>query len=229
MAARCLQAKEPDLTAMSSEFFLHPLDGGPRVPVGPGQTVIGRGPLLGITDKRVSRRHAILEVVDSQLRIKPIHKNPCFHQSSEKSQLSPMETHVWSRLHPGDSFSLLLDKYAFRVSSTQSEVEMESTLRNSQMLDEDDILNEMRKSPVVNLPDKTAVASQLQGSPEVTKAKCPTVDPMARDVRHHSNLVLISRREKTTEIMHVTTPWAFKLVSREGHTRLTHKLIVLFR
>lgn len=93
------------------------------------------------------------------------------------------------------------------------------------MLDEDDILNEMRKSPVVNLPDKAAGASELQGSPEVTKTKCPTIDPMARDVRHHSNLVLISRREKTTEIMHVTTPWAFKLVSREGHTRLTHKLI----
>lgn len=179
MATRYLLAKESDLGTMSSEFFLHPLDGGPRVPVGPGQTVIGRGPLLGITDKRVSRRHAILEVVDSQLRIKPIHKNPCFHQSSEKSQLSPMETQVWSRLHPGDSFSLLLDKYAFRVFSTQSEVETESTLRNSQMLDEDEILNEMRKSPVVNLPDKTAGASQLQGSPEVTKTKCPTVDPMS--------------------------------------------------
>ncbi|XP_031238327.1 aprataxin and PNK-like factor isoform X1 [Mastomys coucha] len=164
---------------MSSDFFLQPLDGGPRVPVGPGQTVIGRGPLLGITDKRVSRRHAILEVVDSQLRIKPIHRNPCFHQSSEKSRLLPMETQVWSPLYPGDSFSLLLDKYAFRVFSTESEVEMECTLRNSQMLDEDDILSEMQKSPVVNLPDKTTGASQLQGSPEITKAKCPTIDPMS--------------------------------------------------
>nr|BAB25711.1 unnamed protein product [Mus musculus] len=164
---------------MPSDFFLQPLDGGPRVPVGPGQTVIGRGPLLGITDKRVSRRHAILEVVDSQLRIKPIHRNPCFYQSSEKSQHSPMETQVWSQLHPGDSFSLLLDKYAFRVFSAESEVEMECTLRNSQMLDEDDILSEMQKSPVVNLPDKTTGASQLQGSPEITKTKCPTIDPMS--------------------------------------------------
>lgn len=179
VAARYLLAKEPALTAMSSDFFLQPLDGGPRVPVGPGQTVIGRGPLLGITDKRVSRRHAILEVVDSQLRIKPIHRNPCFRQSSEKSQLSPMEAQVWSRLHPGDSFSLLLDKYAFRVFSTESEEEMECTLRNSQMLDEDDILSEMQKSSVVNLPDKTTGASQLQGSPDITKTKCPTIDPMS--------------------------------------------------
>lgn len=49
MATRYLQAKESDFTTMSSEFFLHPLDGGPRVPVGPGQTVIGRGPLLGVS------------------------------------------------------------------------------------------------------------------------------------------------------------------------------------
>lgn len=49
VAARCLLAKEPALTAMSSDFFLQPLDGGPRVPVGPGQTVIGRGPLLGVS------------------------------------------------------------------------------------------------------------------------------------------------------------------------------------
>lgn len=35
---------------MSSDFFLQPLDGGPRVPVGPGQTVIGRGPLLGVSE-----------------------------------------------------------------------------------------------------------------------------------------------------------------------------------
>jgi hypothetical protein len=51
------------------------------------------------------------------------------------------------------------------------------------MLDEDDILSEMQKSPVVNLPDKTTGASQLQGSPEITKTKCPTIDPMVRIVR----------------------------------------------
>lgn len=169
VAARHLLAKKPALISMSLDFFLQPLDGGPRVPVGPGQTVIGRGPLLGITDKRVSRRHAILEVVGSQLRIKPIHTNPCFHQSAEESQLLPMKTHVWCWLNPGDSFSLLLNKYSFRVFSPQAEVEMECTLRNSQILDEDDVLSEMQKSPVIKLPDETAGASRLQGSPELTE------------------------------------------------------------
>lgn len=49
VAARHLLAKEPALISMSLDFFLQPLDGGPRVPVGPGQTVIGRGPLLGVS------------------------------------------------------------------------------------------------------------------------------------------------------------------------------------
>ncbi|XP_036038134.1 aprataxin and PNK-like factor isoform X2 [Onychomys torridus] len=150
---------------MSLDFFLQPLDGGPQ-----------------ITDKRVSRRHAILEVVGSQLRIKPIHTNPCFRQSSEESQLSPMKTHVWCWLNPGDSFSLLLNKYSFRVFSPQAEVEMECTLRNSQILDEDDVLSEMQKSPVINLPDETAGASRLQGSPKLTE--CAAVKTLSSSGAH---------------------------------------------
>ncbi|KAM9068197.1 aprataxin and PNK-like factor isoform X1 [Sarcophilus harrisii] len=121
---------------MARGFELAPADGGPRVALSPGETVIGRGPLLGITDKRISKRHAILELVDDQLKIKPIHVNPCFYRSSEKSQLLPLETNKWHWLNPGDSFSLLVDKYIFYVFSTHSETEC--TLRNSQMLDEDD-------------------------------------------------------------------------------------------
>ncbi|XP_037383418.1 aprataxin and PNK-like factor isoform X2 [Talpa occidentalis] len=124
-----------------------------------------------ITDKRVSRRHAILEVVGGQLRIKPIHTNPCFYQSSEKSQLLPLKTNLWHWLNPGDRFSLLVDKYIFCVFSTYSETEMEYTLRNSQMLDEDDILNETPKSSLMNLPDETMGAPQWERSPEIAETQ----------------------------------------------------------
>ncbi|XP_058407037.1 aprataxin and PNK-like factor isoform X1 [Diceros bicornis minor] len=164
---------------MSGGFELQPQDGGPRVALAPGETVIGRGPLLGITDKRVSRRHAILEIVDGQLRIKPIHTNPCFYQSSEKSQLLPLKTNLWHRLYPGDSFSLLVDKYIFRVFSTHSETEVERTLRNSQMLDEDSILNETPKSSSINLPDETTCAPQLERSTEIAKTQTITAKSMS--------------------------------------------------
>ncbi|XP_037663143.1 aprataxin and PNK-like factor isoform X3 [Choloepus didactylus] len=163
---------------MSGGFELQPQDGSPRVALAPGETVIGRGPLLGITDKRVSRRHAILEVVGGQLRIKPIHTNPCFYQSSEKSQLLPLKTNLWHWLNPGDSFSLLVDKYSFRVFSTQSETDLECTLRNSQMLDEDDILNETAKPLLINLPDETTCAPQLERDTEISKTQTTTTNSM---------------------------------------------------
>ncbi|XP_060043154.1 aprataxin and PNK-like factor isoform X2 [Erinaceus europaeus] len=159
---------------MSGAFELQPLDGGPRLALAPGETVIGRGPLLGITDKKVSRRHAILEVVGGQLRIKPIHTNPCFYQSSEKSQLLPLRTDLWHWLKPGDSFSLSPDKYIFRVYSTHPEVELECTLRNSQMFDEDSTLNETPVSSLMNLPDVVTGTSQLERRLAMTKTQTST-------------------------------------------------------
>ncbi|XP_045150024.1 aprataxin and PNK-like factor [Echinops telfairi] len=157
---------------MSGGFELQPLDGGPRVALPPGETVIGRGPLLGVTDKRVSRRHAVLEVVGGQLRIKPIHTNPCFYQSSGMTQLSPMKMNIWRWLNSGDSFSLLVDKYIFRVFSVHSETELECTLRNSQMLDEGEILDETSNPPSLDLPKKTSTP-RLEESTEI--ASIPTM------------------------------------------------------
>nr|XP_003469089.1 aprataxin and PNK-like factor [Cavia porcellus] len=164
---------------MSVGFELQPQDGGPRVALAPGETVIGRGPLLGITDKRISRRHAILEVVGDQLRIKPIHTNPCFYQSSENSQLLPMKKNLWHWLNPGDSFSLLVDRYIFHVVATHSEMELECTLRNSQMLDDDDIPNEAPKSPVIDLPDRKAGASHLKTTTEITATQATTTSSLS--------------------------------------------------
>ncbi|XP_010608006.1 aprataxin and PNK-like factor isoform X2 [Fukomys damarensis] len=164
---------------MSGCFELQPQDGGPRVALALGETVIGRGPLLGITDRRISRRHAILEVVGGQLRIKPIHTNPCFYRSSENSQLLPMKTNLWHWLNPGDSFSLLVDKHIFCVVSTHSEMEIECTLRNSQMLDEDDILNEAPKSPVINLLDKTTGTPHLEKTTDITETQTTSTSSMS--------------------------------------------------
>uniref|UniRef100_A0A3B4WYN8 PNK FHA domain-containing protein n=1 Tax=Seriola lalandi dorsalis TaxID=1841481 RepID=A0A3B4WYN8_SERLL len=54
-----------------SGFDLVPVDGGAPVHLPPGETVLGRGPLLGVNDKRVSRRHGLLQNLNGQLRLKP--------------------------------------------------------------------------------------------------------------------------------------------------------------
>nr|XP_020841059.1 aprataxin and PNK-like factor isoform X2 [Phascolarctos cinereus] len=152
---------------MAGGFELAPASGGPRVVLSPGETVIGRGPLLGT------------------------HINPCFYQSSEKSQLLPLETNKWHWLNPGDSFSLLVDKYIFHVFSTCSEVEC--TLRNSQMLDEDDLFNESPTSLVKSFP----VAIECANSPAEPVSHCTK----------HTNSSRCSELEETMEVaMPVTIP-----------------------
>ncbi|XP_078261791.1 aprataxin and PNK-like factor [Rhinoraja longicauda] len=94
-----------------------------------GITTIGRGPLLAVSDKRVSRNHGLLELLDETLRIKPIHDNLCFLQSSDGDDFMPLEKDKWHWLNPGDCFSLLPDKYIYKVISSNSD----QTLRNSDL------------------------------------------------------------------------------------------------
>uniref|UniRef100_A0A8C5FZA4 PBZ-type domain-containing protein n=1 Tax=Gouania willdenowi TaxID=441366 RepID=A0A8C5FZA4_GOUWI len=90
-------------------FILVSLDGEGSVQVPQGQTVLGRGSFLKVTDRRVSRCHALMDNVDGRLRIKPTHLNPCFVWSR------PLPRDCWFSLRPGDVFSLLPGHFLYRV------------------------------------------------------------------------------------------------------------------
>uniref|UniRef100_A0A8C2TK36 Uncharacterized protein n=1 Tax=Coturnix japonica TaxID=93934 RepID=A0A8C2TK36_COTJA len=55
-----------------------------------------------------------------------IHVDSCFYQSPENGRLQPLEAHERHSLKFGDSFSLMVDKYIFKVLSAQP---VESTER----------------------------------------------------------------------------------------------------
>uniref|UniRef100_A0A3Q3X1A0 PNK FHA domain-containing protein n=1 Tax=Mola mola TaxID=94237 RepID=A0A3Q3X1A0_MOLML len=105
-----------------SGFDLVPVDGGDPggdpVHLPPGETILGRGPLLGVGDKRVSRYHGLLENLNGQLRLKPTHVNPCFVQSSLTDEPRPLQRNSWYPLHAGDLFSLLPGRLIYRVVAT---------------------------------------------------------------------------------------------------------------
>ncbi|XP_049428500.1 aprataxin and PNK-like factor isoform X2 [Epinephelus fuscoguttatus] len=128
-----------------SGFDLVPVDGGDPVHLPPGETVLGRGALLGITDKRVSRLHGLLENLDGQLRLKPTHVNPCFVQSSLTDEPQPLQRDTWYPLHHGDLFSLLPGRFIYKVVAVGEE---DRTPRNSQMFEE-----EKEELPVSPKPD----------------------------------------------------------------------------
>lgn len=143
-----------------SGYRLEATDGSGSHTIPVGETVVGRGPLFGIADKRVSRSHAVLEAVDDKLRVKSTHVNPCFYQAIGKSTLVPLKMNEWCWLHSGDCIALLPDKYSFRV-ITKNPSE-EATLRNSQGLDEE---NELNDNPSCSLISEPKVASPLQHKP----------------------------------------------------------------
>ncbi|XP_010213453.1 PREDICTED: aprataxin and PNK-like factor [Tinamus guttatus] len=145
-------------------------DGGCPVPLPSGESVLGRGPLLGITDKRVSRKHAIMEVEGGQVRIKPIHVNPCFYQSSENGQLLPLEAHEWHSLKFGDSFSLLVDKYIFKVLSAHT---AESTISKSQETNAEETpsIHPIKMSCSPSLIEPSCSSSVMQENTKIRKNK----------------------------------------------------------
>uniref|UniRef100_A0A8C6T5D5 Zgc:165656 n=1 Tax=Neogobius melanostomus TaxID=47308 RepID=A0A8C6T5D5_9GOBI len=98
-----------------SGLELLPVSGGAAVPVPPGETVLGRGPLLGISDKRVSRNHALLQNKDGRLRLKSTHVNPVFLQSGSDSAPRPLTRDQWAELQPGDTLSLLPGQFCYRL------------------------------------------------------------------------------------------------------------------
>lgn len=98
-----------------SSFYLRPLNGEKDIVVPFGKTTIGRGPLLGVTDKRVSRSHAVLEVEDENLTILPLHINPTFLKSSDGKKFVSLKKGKTRVLIDGDVIALLPDSVCFMV------------------------------------------------------------------------------------------------------------------
>uniref|UniRef100_A0A8C2DAN9 Zgc:165656 n=1 Tax=Cyprinus carpio TaxID=7962 RepID=A0A8C2DAN9_CYPCA len=114
-------------------FELEQVDGGSPIELPFGETVLGRGPFLGVNDKRVSRNHGVLENLNGQLRLKPTHLNPCFIQTNIVAAPQPLEKDQWHCLKEGDIFSLMPGKYIYRVHVKEDG----QTLRNSQAFEEE--------------------------------------------------------------------------------------------
>ncbi|ESN99458.1 hypothetical protein HELRODRAFT_67202 [Helobdella robusta] len=99
----------------TSLVSLYPVDGGDPICIPSDKTVIGRGSLFKITDKRVSRNHATLEIVDGKLIIVPIHTNPCFYKAVGGSTSVVLPKDKPQPLEHGDVISLLPDKLFFKI------------------------------------------------------------------------------------------------------------------
>ncbi|KAL8600468.1 hypothetical protein ACOMHN_044933 [Nucella lapillus] len=98
-----------------SGIKLVPEGGGDAIEVPEKSTVIGRGAFLKVTDKRVSRSHALLEVIDGKLHLTPTHTNPCFLRQGSQGQQDVLPRDLRQPLEQGDIFGLLPDQLFYVV------------------------------------------------------------------------------------------------------------------
>ncbi|XP_044045359.1 aprataxin and PNK-like factor isoform X3 [Siniperca chuatsi] len=142
-------------------FDLVPVDGDGGAPIHlpPGETVLGRGPLLAVSDKRVSRLHGLLENLDGRLRLKPTHLNPCFVQSSLTDDPRPLQRGSWYPLHHGDLFSLLPGQFIYKVVAVGGEDRRAP--RNSQMFGEEEL--PVSLEPDVEAPQEESNQEEADG------------------------------------------------------------------
>ena len=96
---------------------LIPLNEGKRISLDPAVPLtIGRTPMIGCMDNRISRNHAQLHVKpDGTVWIKPVHQNPTFYRTKAKEIVRLTKDKEY-QLCNDDQVGLLPDAYFYRVS-----------------------------------------------------------------------------------------------------------------
>uniref|UniRef100_A0A8C4N3E2 PBZ-type domain-containing protein n=1 Tax=Eptatretus burgeri TaxID=7764 RepID=A0A8C4N3E2_EPTBU len=134
---------------------------------------LGRGPPLGVTDKRVSRRHCTLELRAGKLRLLPTHVNPCFyipreavHNGELPQELEPVLQGSSKNLRPGDIFGLLPDTHIYEVVHIDDAgfSEGETTCDNSLNLEEN-TAGDPEMNPVVPFRPREELDTVTSGEP----------------------------------------------------------------
>ncbi|KAL3221780.1 hypothetical protein MRX96_050188 [Rhipicephalus microplus] len=133
------------------KILLKPVEGGQKsVELKIGKTIIGRGPLLECSDKKVSRNHAVLEVTeDGEVFLTPTHVNPCFYQAQGKGPSKVMKKDKQQLLQSGDSIALLPNsyKYIVEIISSSSTSSISADLKESRPADDGDNKDSIAEKP----------------------------------------------------------------------------------
>ncbi|XP_047503540.1 aprataxin and PNK-like factor isoform X1 [Pieris napi] len=86
-----------------------------KITLTPGSHIIGRGELLEVFDKRVSRKHAKIEVNNDSIVVNALHHNPVFYTKRGSSKSEALALNSMVVLSNGDKIGLLPRTYWFEI------------------------------------------------------------------------------------------------------------------
>jgi len=132
-------------------------DGSKReIEVIENETVLGRGTFLSVSDKRVSRNHAVLVVEDSMVKLKSTHSNPCFVALCSSDRKLALKNGGSVSLSNGDRFSLLPDEHHFEVMISPEQLTDMSVISEKDEIEEDSgIISESKLSDSLEMLKKS--------------------------------------------------------------------------
>ena len=155
-------------------------DGSRReIDVVDNETVLGRGTFLSVSDKRVSRSHAVLLVVNGLVKLKSTHSNPCFVALCSTDRKLALKNGGSIALNNGDRFSLLPDEHHFEVMMSSTRIKEVSPSK----LVPEDMLQSTKTETKVSAITNTAKTSDSS----IRKDK--SIDkPVAHKKSHKENI-----------------------------------------
>ncbi|XP_041987232.1 aprataxin and PNK-like factor isoform X3 [Aricia agestis] len=126
-----------------------------KITLSSGEHLFGRGKLLGCDDKRISRNHGELRVLEDHIEIKALHQNPCFYtkKGSEEKEILKKDSVI--NLSNGDRFGLLPDAFWYEVvkciNGSQATVKEDANTEEyiEQTLNPDETRNDNAESPSI--------------------------------------------------------------------------------
>ncbi|XP_065291163.1 aprataxin and PNK-like factor isoform X2 [Dermacentor albipictus] len=189
------------------KIVLKPVEGGQKsVELKIGKTIIGRGPLLECSDKKVSRNHAVLEVTeDGEVFLTPTHVNPCFYQVQGKGPSKVMKKDKQQLLQSGDSIALLPNSYKYIVEiNSSSSSSISPGFKESQPADDADNKDSIAEKPATAVIP--AEEARKNGSAEENHHSTTTV------ITKTENGDRGSSKEASPEAVSKVTPAARKAV-----------------
>ncbi|XP_045516312.1 aprataxin and PNK-like factor isoform X1 [Pieris brassicae] len=103
------------VTKMPVKLIRTDVDTLKKIALSPGSHIIGRGEHLEVFDKRVSRKHAKIEVKNDSIVVNALHHNPVFYTKRGSSKSEALTLNSVVVLSNGDKIGLLPRTYWFEI------------------------------------------------------------------------------------------------------------------